>query len=121
MDFSNEFFRRMFGSKIGARLALGKIRAAIAYLNLIKGARRMTMMAGLLVLCAVILACGFLLIPVGLCLFMAWAPESKAIVAVSIGAGYIIVPLIAGIALFSEKRWMKMSSADKLLKSALKK
>jgi len=42
-------------------------------------------------------------------------------VAVSFGTGYIIIPLIVGIALFSEKRWMKMSSADKLLKSALRK
>jgi len=29
------------------------------------------------------------------------------------------MPLIVGIALFSEKRWMKMSSADKVLKNAL--
>ncbi len=121
MDFRNEFFRRTLGSKIAASVALCRIQAAIVYLNFIKGARRMTMLACLLVLCVVILACGFLLIPVGLCLFMPWAPETKAIVAVSIGAGYIIIPLIVGIALFSEKRWMKMSSADKLLKSALRK
>jgi hypothetical protein len=49
------------------------------------------------------------------------SPETKAIVAVSFGTGYIIMPLIVGIALFSEKRWMKMSSADNLLKSALRK
>jgi TRAP-type C4-dicarboxylate transport system permease small subunit len=77
--------------------------------------------AALLVVCVVILGCGFLLIPVGLCLFMPWAPVTKAIVAVSIGTVYIVIPLIAGLALFSEKRWMKMSSADKLLKSALRK
>ena len=121
MDFRKYFFRRTLGSKIEASVALGKIQAAIVYLNFIKGARRMTMLACVLVLCAVILACGFLLIPVGLCLFMPWAPETKAIVAVSFGTGYIIIPLIVGIALFSEKRWMKMSSADKLVKSALRK
>jgi hypothetical protein len=120
MDFRKYFFRRTHGSKIGASVALCKIQAAIVYLNFIKGARRMTMLACVLVLCVVILACGFLLIPVGLCLFMPWAPETKAIVAVSVGTGYIIIPLIVGIALFSEKRWMKMSSADKLVKSALR-
>jgi hypothetical protein len=121
IDLWKDLFRRTLASKIEASVALGKIEAAIIYLNFIKGARRMTMLACILVLCVVILACGFLLIPVGLCLFMPWAPQTKAIVAVSVGAAYIVIPLIAGIVLFSEKRWMKMSSADKLLKSALRK
>ena len=121
MDFWKELFRRLIGSKIDASVALCKIQAAIVYLNFIKGTRRMTMLFCILVLCIVILACGFLLIPVGLCLFMPWTSETKAIVAVSFGAGYIIIPLIAVMALFSEKRWMKTSSADKLLKEALRK
>ncbi len=121
MNFWNEIFRRLIGSKIDASVALCKIQAAIVYLNFIKGTRRMTMLIGLLVLCVVILACGFLLIPVGLCLFMPWTPETKAIVTVSFGAGYIIIPLIVVMALFSEKRWMKTSMADKLLGEALKK
>jgi hypothetical protein len=121
MNFWRKIFRRQIGSKIDAAVALGKIEAAIVYLNFIKGTRRMTMLFCILVLCVVILACGFLLIPVALCLFMPWTPETKAIVAISIGAGYIIIPLIVMMALFSEKRWMKTSSADKLLKEALKK
>ncbi len=121
MDLPNAIFRRMFGSKIGASLVLCKIRAAVVYQDFIKGARRTAMLACILVLSIVILACGFLLIPVGLCLFMPWAPATKAIVAVSFGAAYIIIPLIVVMALLSEKRWLKMSSADKLMKSALRK
>ncbi len=120
MNFRNGLFGRLIGSKIDASIALCKIQAAIVYLNFIKGARRMTMLVCVLVLGIVILACGFLLIPVGLCLFMPWAPETKAIVAVSFGAAYLIIPLIVVMALFSEKRWMKTSSADKLVKAALK-
>jgi hypothetical protein len=121
MNFWNESFRRLIGSKIDASVALCKIQAAIAYLNFIKGTRRMTLLICLLVFSVVILACGFLLVPVGLCLFMPWTPETKAIVAVSFGAAYIIIPLIVAMVLFSEKRWMKTSSADKLLKAALRK
>jgi hypothetical protein len=120
MNCCSDIFRRLIGSKIDASVALFKIQAAIVYLNFIKGARRLTMLFCLLVLCVVILACGFLLIPVALCLFMPWAPETKAIVAASFGAAYIIIPLIVVMALFSEKRWMKASKADKLLKEALK-
>lgn len=120
MNFWSKIFRRLIGSEIDASVALCKIQAAIVYLNFIKGTRRMTMLFCILVLCVVILACGFLLIPLALCLFMPWTPETKAIVAASFGAGYIIIPLIVVMVLFSGKRWMKASMADKLLKEALK-
>jgi uncharacterized membrane protein len=120
MSFWREIFRRLIGSEIETSVALIKIRSAIVYLNLVKGTRRMSMLLCLLVFCVVVLACGFLLIPVALCLFMPWPPETKAIVAASFGAAYIIIPLIAVITLFREKRWMKVSKADKLLKEALK-
>jgi hypothetical protein len=58
---------------------------------------------------------------VALCLFMPWAPETKAIVAASFGAAYIIIPLIVVMRLFSQKLWMKASKADVLLKKVLKK
>jgi uncharacterized membrane protein YeiB len=68
----------------------------------------------------VMLACGFLLIPVALCLFVPWSPETKTIVAASIGAAYIIIPVIVVMVLSSERRWMKASGADKLVKEALR-
>jgi len=116
----SEIIRRLIGSEIESSVALVKIHAAIVSLNLIKGARRLTVIFCLLVLSIVMLACGFLLIPVALCLFMPWSPETKTIVAASIGAAYIFIPLIVVLALSSEKRWMKASGADKLVKEALK-
>ena len=59
------------------------------------------------------------MIPLALCFFMPWAPETRAIVAISFGAAYVLIPLVVVIALFSEKRWMKASKADKLVKEAL--
>jgi hypothetical protein len=115
-----EIFKRLIGSEIHASAALFKIESAIVYLNLIKGTRSLARLLCMLVVSVIVLACGFLLIPVALCLFMPWSPETKAIVAAAFGAAYLIIPFIAITALFSEKRWMKASRADKLVKEALK-
>ncbi len=121
MKIWNEVFRRLLGSVMDSFVSSLKIQTAIVYVNMIKGARRLTMLFCLLVLSVVVLACGFLLVPVGLCLFMPWSPEIKAIVAASVGAAYIIIPLTASMILFSQKRWMKISRANVLLEEALKK
>ena len=116
MNYWSEVLWRMLDSKLKTSLDLVKIRAAIVYLKVIKGARHLTILFFVLVICVVVLACGFLLVPVALCLFMPWAPLTKAIVAASFGAAYILIPLIVVLALFSQKRWMKASKVDKLLK-----
>ncbi len=118
--FWREIFRRLVGSEIDASVALFKIESAIVYLNFIKGARGLAKLLCMLVVTIIVLACGFLLIPIALCLFMPWSGETKAIVAAAFGAAYLILPLIALLVLFSEKRWMKASRADKLLKEAFK-
>jgi CBS domain containing-hemolysin-like protein len=119
MKIWNELLQRLVGSVIDSFVSSLKIQTAIVYLNLIKGARRLSILFCLLIGCAVVFACGFLLVPVGLCLFMPWSPETKAIVAVSTGAAYIIIPLIVIMVLFSQKRWMRFSRADVLLRDAL--
>jgi hypothetical protein len=120
VSFWSDILRRLLGSGVKASIAAVKIQGAIAYLKLIRGTRRLAMLFCLLILCAIVLGCGFLLVPVALCLFMPWAPETKAIVAASVGAAYVVIPLIVVMALFSQKRWMRASRADKLMKAALR-
>ena len=120
MGIITEVIRRLIGSEIDASVALVKIEAAIVSLNVLKGTRRVTILACALVFCVVVFAGGFVLVPIALCLFMPWAPETKAIVAVGFAAAYVLVPLIAVMVLLSERRWLKASKADKLLKEALK-
>ena len=120
MKFFIELFWHLVGEKVETSVALFKIDAAITYLNVIKGTRRMAMLLCLMVLGVAVLACGFLLIPVALCLFMPWPPETRAIVAASFGAAYVLVPSIVVMALFAQRRWMRASRADKLLSAALK-
>jgi hypothetical protein len=118
--FLRDIIKRLIGSEIDASVSLFKIESAVVYLNFIKGTRGMARLLCMLVVSVIVLACGFLMIPVALCLFMPWSPETKAIVAVAFGAAYLIVPLVAIVVLFSEKRWMKVSRADRLVKEALK-
>lgn len=120
MSLWSEILRQLINSKIEAAAAYVKIQGAIGYVNLVKHTRHLTMAFCLLVFCGVVFAFGLLMIPVALCLFMPWTPETKAIVGVSFGAAYIIIPLIVMMALFSEKRWMKGSKADEIMKEALK-
>ena len=64
MKFLIELFWHLVGEKVETSVALFKIDAAITYLNVIKGTRRMAMLLCLMVLGVAVLACGFLLIPV---------------------------------------------------------
>ena len=121
MGIWREIFRRLIGAEVNASVALLKIQSAIVYLNIIKNTRRLTKLVCLLVLFIIVLACGFLLIPISLCLFMPWTGETKAIVAASVGAAYILIPLIVMLSLFSERRWLRVSRADKLVRAALRK
>jgi MFS family permease len=111
------FLKGRIESYCSTMLELLKVKAAITYLSIIRGARRFVIMVAVLVFCAVILACGFLLVPIALLLFMPWAPHTKAIVGIAIGAAYVLVPLILAAVLLSEKRWLRISRADELLRS----
>ena len=97
-----------------------KIRAAITYLGIIKSARRFVIMIAVAIFCAVIVACGFLLVPIALLLFMPWSAHTKAIVGIAIGAAYILIPLGVASTLLSEKRWLRITRADALLRSVKK-
>jgi type VI protein secretion system component VasK len=120
MSFWREIFRRLIGSEVDTSIAIVKIQSAIVYLNVVKDFRRMSMLLCLLVFAVVVLACGFLLVPISLCLFMPWTPETKAIVAAGFGVAYVVISLIVVAVLFREKSWMKASKADKLLKEVFK-
>jgi len=117
--FLREIIRRLIGSKVDASVSLLKIESAIVYLNFIKATRGLARLLCVLVISVVVFACGLVMIPVALCLFMPWSPETKAVVVVAFAAAYLVVSLVAIMVLFSEKRWMKVSRADRLVKEAL--
>jgi hypothetical protein len=120
MGILGNFLKGRIESYCSTMFELLKVKAAITYLTIIRGARRFVIMLVALVFCAVVLACGFLLVPIALLLFMPWEPHTKAIVGIIIGAVYILVPLIGASVLLSEKRWLRISRVDELLRSVKK-
>ncbi len=92
-----------------------KLKLAISYLKMAKGSRIVMIQMAFIIFCLVLLAVGLVIIPVALCLFMPWSTNVKAIVAISFGVLYTIFPLIALMVAFSEKRWLRTLSVDRLL------
>jgi len=113
--------RMAFKALVESPLRRAKIRAVIYYLEMIRTARKAVMALGVLMFCVLLMAAGAVLIPLALCLFMPWQPETKALVACAFGVVYVIGPLIVAMVLMSEKRWMRITRADKLLNDVLSK
>jgi hypothetical protein len=115
VNFPASFFKSLLGSAFGASADAIKLRLAIGYLKLVKNSRNLVIQMALLIFFIVILSFGFILIPVSLCLYMPWNTTVKAIVSLSFGLLYTIVPMIALMVAFSEKRWLSTSKLEKLI------
>jgi hypothetical protein len=89
-----------------------KAQAADAYLEMIKGSRRVLVLLCLLVFVITLVGAGLVLIPIALLIFMPWQPDTKAVVGIVVGAAYLLVPLVAMRPLLSEKRWMSVTGAE---------
>ena len=113
--------RMALGAMVTPSIRRAKIRAAIYYLEMTQTARKTLMLIGGLIFCLVMMAGGAVLIPLALCLFMPWQPQTKALVACAFGAVYLLAPLLVAIVLMSEKRWMRITRADVLVKNVLSK
>ena len=120
MEMISSLLKKLVKSYLDSALELFKIEAVICYLNGINAVRQLTMLWFFRLFCLVLIAVGLGLIPIGLCLFMPWALQTKAIVALAFGAIYIIVPLIIILTAFSQKRWMKTSGAKEMVENVLR-
>jgi len=103
-------------SYIEPSLKVVKLRAAIYYLEGVKGAHRILILACMLVFVITLIGAGLVMVPLALLIFMPWEPVTKAVVGIVIGAVYLLVPSVALITLLSEKRWMRLSGATEVLR-----
>jgi hypothetical protein len=121
IDAISSILKGLVNSYLDSLLELAKIRAAVCYVNGLKVTRRLLMLWCRLAFCFALLAMGLGLIPIALCLYMPWTPQTKAFVAIAFALVYIIVPLIVILRAFSQKRWMRISRANDLVGSVLDK
>ena len=116
----NSFFQGMFdwlrSTYLEPSLKMLKLRAAIYYLEGVKGAHRILILICLLVFLITLIGAGLVMVPLALLLFMPWEPTTKAVVGIIIGAIYLLVPAVALISLLSEKRWMRLTGATDVLR-----
>jgi hypothetical protein len=116
----NSLFQGMFdwlkSSYLEPSLKMLKIKAAILYLEGVKSAHRILILISLLVFVITLIGAGLVIGPLALLFFMPWAPTTKAIVGIIIGALYLISPTVALISLLSEKRWMRLTGATHMLR-----
>jgi hypothetical protein len=116
----NTLFQGMFdwlkSAYLEPSLRMLKLRAAIYYLEGVKGAHRILILICLLVFVITLIGAGLVMVPLALLLFMPWEPVTKAIVGICIGGIYLLVPAAALISLLSEKRWMRLTGATSVLR-----
>lgn len=101
---------------VDSSLSLLKLRLAICYLEGVKSAHRLLILLCVVVGMITLLGAGLMLVPLVVLLYTPWEPTTKAIVGVSIGAIYLLAPVIVLTILLSERRWMRMTGATALLR-----
>lgn len=110
---ASDWLKRVY---VEPMLRMIKVQIAIGFLEGVRAARRILLLLVLLVFVITLIGGGLVLIPLSLLLFTDWAPHTKAIVGMVVGLLYLLIPVIALIPLLSEKRWMRITSANKVLK-----
>jgi hypothetical protein len=97
-----------------------RLQGAILYIEGVRSLRRLVILASLAIFCLMILSLGVMLIPLGIVLFLPWPPEVKAGAVLILGALYLSGALIMLAYLFSERRWLRISGAVKVLERFVK-
>ncbi len=119
----NSLFQGIFdwlkSTYLGPSVKLFKLRAAIYYLEGVKGAHRILFLICLLVLLITLIGAGLVIAPLALLFFTPWELATKATVGIIIGAVYLLVPAVALVSLLSEKRWMRLTGATGVLRKLM--
>ena len=96
-----------------------RIKTALLHVKAVQAARYSVM--ALLGFCFLylFLFAGFVLFHVGLFLYLPGSPADKGCIFMWLGGGYVLAMLVVCAFALSQKRWMKMSGADKAVIRAL--
>lgn len=93
-----------------------KIKAVRQYVLGIQKARRAFITGLLAVLCLLLAMSGFLVLHVGLFLWLPWSTAARAAVLVGLGLVYVGLALGVILRICSERTWMRFSRADELVR-----
>jgi len=112
MGFLRGLFSAFLGRWIDRLLGTLEIEAAILYVGGVRKAREAFIALLLAVLFLLLMTTGFLLIHVGLFLWLPWSLPARALVLLVLGAAYFGSGLAVVITITSERAWMKFTKVD---------
>ncbi len=112
MGFLKGLLYGLAGKSIQNLIDIAKAELVIALIRALGGLRKLIVLMSLWVFLLMLMAGGLVIVPVALCIYMPWGPETKLIVLLSFAAVYIGVPLIALMSVLSERRWLKLFKVD---------
>lgn len=121
MGFLKGLLFALAGKYVQTAIDVVKVELAIAAVKAIGGARKLFMLLSVWIFLLTLIAVGLAMIPVALCVFAPWTPETKLIVALTFALIYIVVPVALLSSLMSERRWMKIFHADQLVQNIMRK
>jgi uncharacterized membrane protein YeiB len=96
-------------------LGMVRIRAALRDRETLQTVRRGILAVCGVTACVVFLCGGAILLPLALCLFMPWEPNTRLWVALAFAAVYVAIPMTVAAIALSEKRWMHYFHVDELI------
>ncbi len=94
--------------------------AARIYMDVTDIVRKSQVLLLVSVGCLIIFISGFLMLNIALLLSLSWTLESKVILLASLGAFYLIAPIVVLCFLHSKEKWLKITGLKKLLDDCMK-
>lgn len=92
-----------------------KSRCLTIYLKAMERFRGFFIRGLMACLCLMLATAGFLIIHIGLFLYLPGELETKALIFLILGIVYFIVPLVVVCCLYSRSQWMKVSGAEEII------
>ncbi len=96
-----------------------KVKAAAWYVENVRFVREQAIAFSFAFLALLMLAVGLIAIPVAIIFVVPWEISSKVVAILVVGLLYLAIPGLYLKYFFSEKRWMKLTKADKFVESVL--
>jgi hypothetical protein len=110
-----DFLFGLVGGFFRNEIAGLKIKGAICYVKAVAEARRIFIIYTLLRCAIILMLAGFVLVHVAVFAFLPWTPLCKMVVLLLLGSLYILVSLSVVLYMCSQKYWMHMTGASKLV------
>ncbi|HTL69891.1 MAG TPA: hypothetical protein VL404_01225 [Candidatus Eisenbacteria bacterium] len=100
-------------------IGLARIELAALYVRAVKLIRQECMIFTLLLFAMIFLANVFAVIQMAILLYAPWSVPGRIAAAIGFGIVSAVLPLLAVLKFFSEKRWMEMTKAEELIARAM--